>query len=444
MSYKDKKLAVFQLLQQINGQISLLDITKQLGTRFSERSVRRWLSELIEEGLVEKIGKTKSAKYAFVKKTLIIDNQTLSKESEAIIAQVRKPLNMRLPTAYASDWIASYTPNKTFYIPREIRAYLRSIGSRSVQNEPAGTYAHHIYNRLLIDLSYNSSRLEGNTYSLLDTQKLVLEGEGAVGKPDEEKLMILNHKEAIRYLVDQAAQIKIQTETISTLHYLLSDGLVDAHFLGVVRNCVARIGGSTYIPYENPKELQRGLQRITEKAAQIEDAFEQSFFLLVHVSYLQAFVDVNKRTARLSANIPLIKKNFAPLSFNDIDKDDYIAAILAIYELQEVGPLLDLYLFSYRRTCALYDATVKASGFDVVRVKYRSQRRAILREIILQNLHGEKMNHYIRTHTHKLVPKEDQSRFVNNVFDDIQEMAPYRLVGLGVTREEFFTWQNSK
>src|SRR6202030_2042468 len=107
-------------------------------------------------------------------------------------------------------------------------------------------------------------------------------------------------------------------------------------------------------------------ERIIKKAALIENPYEQSLFLLIHITYLQAFSDVNKRTARLSANIPLIKSNLVPLSFNDVDRDDYTSAVIAIYELQNVRPIVDLYVFSYLRTCALYDSTVKTIRFDEV------------------------------------------------------------------------------
>lgn len=122
------------------------------------------------------------------------------------------------------DWFDIYQPNSSFYIPLELRLHLYKEGKRSTFSAPAGTYAHQIFNRLLIDLSYNSSRLEGNTYSLLDTKKLILEGASPEGKLDEEKIMILNHKEAIRYLVNTAPRLKIDKDTICTLHYLLSDG----------------------------------------------------------------------------------------------------------------------------------------------------------------------------------------------------------------------------
>jgi len=104
---------------------------------------------------------------------------------------------------------------------------------------------------------------------------------------------------------------------------------------------------------------------------------------LYAMNSLQAFIDVNKRTARLAANIPLIKGNLVPLAFSDVRVDDYMLAMIAIYELQDVRPLVDLYVYSYMRTCAAYDSTVKAMGFDEVRVRYRQQRREVAREVIL-------------------------------------------------------------
>ena len=229
---------------------------------------------------------------------------------------------------------------------------------------------------------------EGNTYSWLDTERLILKGTVAEGKLEDEKIMILNHKEAIRYLVDNAHRLYLTKETIYTLHFLLADGLLDREFSGKVRTYGVRIGGSTYMPIEDPILLKLQLERIVEKAAQIKILMSRVSFLLVHISYLQAFADVNKRTARLSANIPLVVHNLVPQSFNDIERDDYNSALIAVYELQDIRPMVDLYLFSYMRTCTIYDSTVKTKGFDEIRVRYRKQRRTLLRDIILKGLTG--------------------------------------------------------
>lgn len=164
-------------------------------------------------------------------------------------------------------------------------------------------------------------------------------------------------------------------------------------------------------------------------------------FLLAHITYLQGFSDVNKRTARLSANISLIKGNFVPLSFNDVEREDYTFAVIAIYELQDIRPLLDLYTFSYMRTCAMYDATVKAIGFDEIRVRYRQERRALIRTIILNKLAGIAMREYIATETDALIKKEARQKFFEDVMEDLKEIDPSRIASLGITSEQLRAWR---
>jgi len=408
---RTKKLQLLHQLSQETDPIKFEELLQKLEGDYPARSVRRWLLQLIEEGLVEKIGSRKAAHYRVIQRTERQPNaggNCFSQESKAVIERIRRPLFERMPTTYSDKWLEAYEPNTHFYIPPEIRTQLHKAGKRSKNEDPAGTYAHQIFNRLLIDLSYNSSRLEGNTYSLLDTQKLLLEGATAEGKLDEEKIMILNHKEAIRYLVESASKILVSEETIYTLHYLLADTLVEPKYAGKVRDHGVRIGGSTYMPFEDPKQLQLRLSRIIDKARKIADPYEQSFFLLAHISYIQAFVDVNKRLARLSANIPLIKNNFVPQSFNDVEREEYTSAIIAIYELQNPRPLVDLYAFSYMRTCAMYDSTIKVIGFDEVRARYRQQRRSIIRNIIQECLKGQKMDEYISIEASKNVKKKTE------------------------------------
>lgn len=443
MDSKNKKFLLLEHLSTQEMPITLHQLLDISGKEYSDRSVRRWLTELINEGLVEKSGQKRGTKYQIIRRVEEVSqgNEPFTAESKKTIEQVRRPLYERNPISYEEDWFNAYVPNDTFYIPLETRLRLVKAGKRVREEDPAGTYAHQIFNRLLIDLSYNSSRLEGNTYSLLDTERLLLQGASAEGKLDEEKVMILNHKEAIRYLVDTAPRLSVSVETISTLHYLLSDGLVENRYAGKVRDHAVRIGGSTYIPLENPKKLQAQLGHIVEKAAQIKDPYEQSLFLLIHITYLQAFTDVNKRTGRLSANISLIKENLVPLSFNDVEKDDYNSAMIAIYEFQNVKPLVDLYKFSYMRTCIMYDSTVKAIGFDEIRVRYRQQRRALIREIILKKLVGEKMQKYISSQSQKIADDQERANFIEDVLEDLKEIDLSRIAGLGISGDQLSSWK---
>lgn len=449
MKPRDRKLVILRRLSQESEPISLTELVDKLQVAYTERTIRRWLNRLIEEGLVSKTGLTKNARYIVINKKDTSNHKDTAhiqvgscfgSESLKVIAKIKRPIYERHPIAYNDKWIESYRPNRSFYLPKTIREQLHQAGQRANDQDPAGTYAHQIFNRLLIDLSYNSSRLEGNTYSLLDTEKLLLFGDSPSGKLDEEKIMILNHKEAISYLVENAPRITVNEQTIYTLHYLLADGLLESKYAGKVRDHAVRIGGSTYMPYEEPKKLQEQLVLISDKAKRIENPYEQSLFLLIHISYAQAFADVNKRTARLSANIPLITKNLVPLSFNDVEREDYMSAMIAIYELQDVRPIVDLFVFSYMRTCAAYDSTVKSIGYDAIRVRYRSQRRMIIREIIVGELMGERLQEYIKTRTEKEIPKENWNDFIQDILEDLEQMDKSRIIGLGVTPTQLTKW----
>ncbi|MBP9726042.1 MAG: Fic family protein [Gammaproteobacteria bacterium] len=432
----EKQNALLRVLNNQSVPVSLSILLQQLGADFPERTVRRWLEQFVRAGMVIKVGEKRSTAYVSIKSSIF------TAHSQRILEQIKKPYFQRQPAAYNTAWVHAYKPNVDRYLPQGTWALLRSMhAGQSSSKDPAGTYARRIYNRLLIDLSYNSSRLEGNTYSLIETEKLIIEGVANTDKLDEEKVMILNHKEAIRHLVDNAHRLQINNDEICTLHYLLADGLLQpSSSVGIVRDDAVRVYGTTYMPLEGRSRLVDELGYICETASKITDPYEQSFFLLVHIAYLQAFKDVNKRTARLSANIPLIKNNLVPLSFNYINKEDYISAMIAIYELNEVGPLANIFASSYQKTSEEYAVTVEVMGFDEVRVRYRTQRRQVIRDIILQKLTGDALETYVELQTKKHIPEKDQMNFKEDLIDDLVELAPPRIAGLGVTVEELQQW----
>ena len=441
---KTQKLAVLEALGRAEAPISLPQLMAVLPSNYAERTVRRWLTEGVEDGSVVRTGKKRGTRYRLATHppTEVADpaSPIFRQESQKTLAWVRGPLFQRPPVAYNAEWFEDYVPNQTYYFPEPLLREMMRTGARSNDHEPAGTYARRIYNRLMIDLSYHSSRLEGNTYSLVDTERLLMEGASAEGKLNEEKVMILNHKEAIRYLVDSVPRLSMEDTEIYTLHYLLSDGLVPNHYSGKVRDQGVRVGSSTYIPIEGADRLSRQLHAIARKAAAIENPLEQSLFLLIHISYLQAFIDVNKRTARLSANIPLVKNNLVPLSFNAIDKNDYASSMLALYELNDINPLVDLYYASYSRTCDEYDATAESLGFDEIRVRYRSQRREIIRDVIVRKLTGPEMDALIHEMTDEMIPEASRPAFVEDVHEDLKEVSPQRIAGLGISRRDLDEW----
>src|SRR3990167_1896818 len=442
MPKNDKKVAVLLALKGQIHPVTLLELLGQLGEGFYARSVRRWLAEMVVDGTVSKTGEKRATKYQAVAASTTAEQSNFHFGDKAMRAlrYVQKPLFDREPITYQTKWLGAYQPNHTFYLTAEQRTLLQRVGKPRAKIMPSGTYAHHFYHRLLIDLSYNSSRLEGNTYSLGETEKLLIEGIASAGKLDAEKTMILNHKEAIRYLVDNATHLTIHYDTICTLHYLLSDGLVLSKYAGKMRDHAVKISSSSYIPIENPDRLKNQLIHICDIAKKIQDAHEQSFFLLVQISYLQAFTDVNKRTARLSANIPLLKNNLYPIAFNCINKEDYISAMLAIYEKNDTAALAELYAFSYRYTCREYEALFYAMGFDEVRVRFRQEIRQLIRNIITHEYAHEKMNQFILSETQKRIPESFRTAFINSVYQELENIGPERIGGLGITQQQLEKW----
>lgn len=191
--------------------------------------------------------------------------------------------------------------------------------------------------RLLIDLSWNSSRLEGNTYSLLDTQRLLERGEAVEGKDAKETQMILNHKAAIEMLADDAEEIGFNRYTLCNLHALLSENLLpDPMAGGRLRSHSVGIGASVFEPLQVPQQIEEGFDIMLTKVEAVRNPFEQALFIMVHLPYLQPFDDVNKRLSRLAANIPLVRRNLCPLSFVDVDREMYTLGFLGVYELGRI------------------------------------------------------------------------------------------------------------
>ena len=370
---------------------------------------------------------------------------TLSSESENLLKNVSQPISGRMAVGYNFDFLNLYEPNETFYLSSGQRENLLALGRVETTERPAGTYARNILDRLLIDLSWNSSRLEGNTYSLLETKRLIELGETVSGKDAAEAQMILNHKAAIEYIVENSEEEQITTHEVCSIHALLSENLLgDPAASGRIRNIAVSIGGSTYIPLENPHVLRECFQLFVEKINRIEDPFEQSFFSIVHLSYLQAFEDVNKRTARIVANIPLVKQNLKPLSFTDVNKDAYVTALLAVYETNNISLLRDLYLWAYRRSSQRYTAIQQSLGEpNLLKLKYRKEIQEIVRTIILEKTEGNQVTKKIQELTDKKdIPEFVHSEFINLIETEIMSLHEGSVARFKVRPGEYQIWKD--
>ena len=431
------------------------EIAKFLNFSIENKTLQRRLHQLIETGEITKSGERRATRYYPPHALLGRDLGTkqasgrdkipriFSEDSRKALKYLDIQVFSRPQAAYNRTLLDEYVPNETAYVPIALRQVLHQNGQRVSPTLTAGTYARHICQRLLIDLSYNSCRLEGNTYSELDTRRLVEDGISAKGKVHAETVMIMNHKEAILFLVENAQDIEPSPFTIYNLHHLLSqDLLANPAACGNIRTLRVEIGKSSYTPLDNPHQLKECFELLLLKARRIEDPFEQSFFLLIHLSYLQAFEDVNKRTARLTCNIPLIKSNLCPLSFTGVPTDDYLAALLMIYELNNYGPMLDVFHWAYLRSCEHYDVVKDSLGeIDPFRIEYRQQRKYVMGQVILNGLHGKELERHIKNYCRdNNISNADI--FTAMALADLSNLHEGAIVGLGITKNQFEDWKN--
>lgn len=413
------------------------------------RTLQRWLEKLAMEGIIDVSGKARATIYKLAIAEAKPENAVAADEAliplslpgEFVRSRVTTPIQGRTLVGYNRTFLESYRPNIDSYLTREEMAKLAAIGDTQLE-QPAGTYAKQILNRLLIDLSWNSSRLEGNTYSLLDTERLIEQGEADDTKTAKEAQMILNHKDAIEFMVEAAEEIGYNRYTITNLHAMLANNLLaDPQAPGRLRSMAVGITGSAFTPLAIPQLVSELFELILAKASEIENPFEQSFFIMVHLPYLQPFDDVNKRVSRISANISFIKRNLSPLSFTDVPEDLYSQGMLGVYELNDISLLKDVFLWAYERSASRYGVIRQSLGEpDIFKLKYRTPIRELISGIIREGLNSKDADKKIRLNARRL-PEADQEQFIQAMEPELLAIHEGNFARYRVSPNEFAKWK---
>ncbi|MCB1088872.1 MAG: Fic family protein [Verrucomicrobiae bacterium] len=439
-------------------EMGALDYEAAFTPRLPRRTALNRLNRLRDEGLIDRHGETRSTMYQLTDagRAKLEATQTpqpsgteaqararLSAAAEESRKQLRRPAAERPAVGYNRSFLESYIPNETHYLSESVRQRLMEIGSKTgMEAEPAGTYARHICQRLLIDLSWNSSRLEGNTYSLLETEQLFQAGRSEDGQLSNEAVMILNHKAAIEFLLESTTEAGFNRRTILNLHALLTaDLLRDPAAEGALRTDPVGIGKSSYLPPAIPALIETLFDTILAKARKIRDPFEQAFFAMVHLPYLQPFIDGNKRVSRLAANLPLFQRNLAPLSFVDVAETDYTDGMLAIYELNDIQILQEVFVQAYERSAQRYTVIRGAVGEpDPFRVKYRQAIAERVAEIIRARCGRREAVARLRQWAEESVIESDRKRFVAAAEETLAGIHEGNFARYRVRPSEFEAW----
>lgn len=429
-------------------------------TGVSRPTVKRMLAKLVHEGRVEVVGKARATRYrprltsaptvggvGGVGGTRPDRVSTSAKggtanrrvvapswrtESLALRQHLSLPLAARTPVTYQREFVDHYQPNTTHLLPRGLADELAALG-RLPGQLPAGTYVRKVLEQLLIDLSWSSSHLEGNRYTLLDTEKLFKSGAAA---SDTDAVMLLNHKAAIEFLVDAVPTQGLSTGLVRNLHaVLMQDLLAEVGALGAIRERIVNISGTTYVPIQVPMVLQEMFERILAIAQRIKNPIEAAFFLWVNLAYLQPFEDGNKRVSRLAANVPLMLYNQAPLSFLDVDRDDYALAMMGVYERCDVSMAVDLFDWTYRRSQAKYKVVMESMGApDPFRIKYREALNAAVGRVVRgRQSVGQAL-------ASLALPAEDVVPFQQMLAQELQALADFNCARYRLGIQETQTW----
>lgn len=343
---KDQNQAILQYLS-INPSISSKDIHEGIGIQIGYTTVKRALQTLVSENLVRTVGKGKGTKYElspayFVLAPLNVEEYFLQEIDER---NIRREFNLNLIDQVLSD---------INLFNQEESEQLNNLQQQFIKNtaELSPIEFKREFERLAIDLSWKSSQIEGNTYSLLETERLLKEQETASGKTKDEATMLLNHKEALDFILDHQDFVKpLNSARIEDLHsILIKDLKVDRN----IRKRRVGISGTNYKPLDNEFQIREALQSMCDLVNSKTNVFEKALLVLVLISYIQPFEDGNKRTARIISNAILMNENHCPISFRTVDSIEYKKSMLIFYEQNNINPFKRIFIDQYAFAVATY------------------------------------------------------------------------------------------
>jgi len=435
-----------QSLEQSASGLTISDLIVR-HPAISRRTLQRHLKTLVDGQKIKATGGGRGRRYHHAVGPEIQLQQPVtstaiefSADSLEYVQYLNEPVTTRRPAGYQFEFLAEYQPNKTHYLPDSLRQQLFKMGKTTPLDAPAGTYSRAILNRLLIDLSWASSQLEGNTYTRLDTIELIEFGRAAQGKDAIETQMILNHKLAIEFWVNNIGTAKFDRHTVLNLHSTLSENLLaNPADEGRIRRQAVEIMSSAYRPLSTPQQLEAQFDNVLQKANAIEDPFEQSFFIMVHLPYLQPFIDINKRTSRLAANLPLFRANLCPLTFIGLPVNSYSTALLCVYETTQIAPLRDVYVWAYERSTQEYLAIKQnLETPDPLRLQWGQLIKKMLHEVLTQP--DKEPLSIITDSVETEVPKDQRAAVQALAVEELKRVHLGVLARYGIRPSQFDRW----
>jgi prophage maintenance system killer protein/predicted transcriptional regulator len=330
-----------------SGECSSKEIFDGAGISVSYATLKRLLTKLISANYIASRGQGKGTKYFISPTYQVIQPVDIDEyyKKEIDERDIKEEFNFSIINEVLAK-NSIFTENEVAKL-NELQTYFRKNISQLSKNE----YKKE-FERLAIDLSWKSSQIEGNTYSLLETEKLLKEKETAAGKTKEEATMLLNHKAALDFIVENPSYLyPLKVSKIEDIHSIL------VKELAVERNLRKRrvgISGTNYRPLDNEFQIKEALQNTCNLINQKKNIFEKALLALVLISYIQPFMDGNKRTARIVSNAILMNEKYCPLSFRTVDSIDYKKAMLIFYEQNNISNFKEIFINQFEFAVKTY------------------------------------------------------------------------------------------
>ncbi len=356
------------------------ELKRELQLDRSDSTLYRLIKDAIRFGLIEGAGVTSSTEY-FPTEQVALDN---------IEHYLALPLDQRKPVGYNFDWLDEYVPNRSFLLNDTQLTRLEARCARG--NAPFAQISPAEMDRFVAEFCYASSNLEGNLYDYASTVSLM---QFKTPKPDADikhTLMVLNHRSAIRYAIDEvraAGKMDLTPYNVRAIHALLSHELLEHEHLGTLRGSTKAdphvvINDSSYRPSPSAAIIEQAFNEILKKAAAIDNPWEASFFLLTHLPYLQPFADCNKRTARMVCNLPLLNAGITPISWmsSTVYKAGYMNGTVAVYEMNDPTLLAKVFVENFMRSAETFDVIRRDRQPNKIGARYSEELKGYIRAIV--------------------------------------------------------------
>ena len=378
----------------------------------------------------------------------------LGLETWEIDEYVNSPLPLRDTVGYSRELLQEYRPNSSRYLPESATEKLTQIGEMRSRQLASSHALEQRIERLIVDVSFGSSKLEGISTNYLDAEKLILQTREADTVADRSEIaMILNHKDAIQFLLENREQtsssptVGFNIPTLQHIHTCLMSGIhPNPAEIGLPRLRQVGIEGSSYRPISTPTEITSTLEIVLGKCSEIDDPFEQSFFALVHLAYLQPFADGNKRTSRMMANLPLLKADLCPISFVATPRDAYTSGLLGVYEMNRIEMMRDVFISSYEQ-CAhrLHMDRDRQVAPTLLELRYRRQITEMVSDLIRSTRQDNLLEKVkLRVGGFNDLDADQKADLLHVILEESRKVTSATRSQYGITAEEFRAWDDRR